>query len=387
MIQPTKRPLSTYRFADINKQIQQLTQQGHRVLRLDIGSPDMPPPQAIRDSLADTASQTDSHGYMSYPGIEAFRQAIADYYQQRVGIAVDPDTEVVVLMGCKDGITKLSLVYLDPGDTVLVPSPGYPVYAKMAQFIGADVYYLPLTLNHQFKPVLDDVPSSVLDAAKLLWLNYPNNPTGATATLDDYRQWVQVCQKHNILLACDNPYLDVTYDGYQAPSVLQADPDKTQSVEFISFSKTYHMAGWRLGAAVGNAQVISHLKLIQSNMDTGHSKAVQMAGVTALNDTPQTWIDQRNQIYQRRRDKILKVLPNIGLTAHTPLGAMYIWAKTDHGDGDAYTQHMLHTHHVSLTPGSIYGNDCREYVRFSVSVSDTHLDDALDRLQRCTLDK
>ncbi len=373
--------LPVYFFAVIAQKIQALQAQGIDVISLDIGSPDLPPPRAVVDALSHSAHQANTHGYSGYRGIPAFRKAVANYYEKRFGVILDSEKEVLPLLGSKEGIVNLSLAYLDRGDLALVPDISYPSYSMGARLAGGDVCWLPLSQQTHFLPDVLAVPESVAGQAKLMWVNYPNNPTGATADPNFYQTVVDWSIKHDILLASDNPYVDVTYDGYKASSVLEIKDAKKCTVEFMSFSKTFNMGGWRLGAAVGNADVIKTLLQVKSNVDSGHFRPIYDAGVVALETTPQSWIDERNDVYQHRRDRILEILPQIGLHAQKPKGSLYIWAQVEDGNGDEYVKQALDQAHVAFAPGSAYGSGGEQYIRISLGISDDRLEIALQRLK------
>ncbi|MEP6987713.1 MAG: aminotransferase class I/II-fold pyridoxal phosphate-dependent enzyme, partial [Chloroflexota bacterium] len=271
--------------------------------------------------------------------------------------------------------------YLDRGDLALVPDISYPSYSMGARLAGGDVHWLPMSRETGFLPDVLSVPDAIANRAKLMWVNYPNNPTGATAELDFYQTVVDWSNKHDILLASDNPYVDVTYDGYKASSVLEAKNAKNCAIEFMSFSKTFNMGGWRLGAAVGNADVIKTLLQVKSNVDSGHFRPIYDAGIVALDSTPRSWTDERNAVYQRRRDRILETLPYIGLQAQKPKGSLYIWGSVDDGDGDKYVNQALDQAHVAFAPGSAYGSGGGKYIRISLGISDDRLKTALKRLR------
>lgn len=382
MPQPAHRlkSLRPYPFAILSQRITELKASGLDVIRLDIGDPDMPPPEAVIAALEKSARQPNKHGYSGYKGTASFRAAVASYYQQRFGVKVNPDTEILPLLGSKEGIVNLATAYLDRGDLALVNDACYPSYIMGAHLNNADVYVMDAPASNNYLPLLAAVPAGIAARAKLLWVNYPNNPTGAVADLDFYQQVVDFCARHDILLASDNPYVEITFDGYKAPSVLQAKGALDHAVEFISFSKSYNMAGWRLGAAVGNAEALKTLLKVKSNLDTGHFAAIYDAGSVALT-TEQSWLDQRNAIYQARRDRIMAALPAIGLSAHLPCGSMYVWARVNEGTGSDYTEAALTETGVSLAPGDFYGQGGSDYVRFSIGTSDAELDEALRRLK------
>jgi len=372
--------LPTYVFVAISERIRQLEAEGIQVVRLDIGNPDMPPPSAVIESLADSARYPENHGYSGYRGTASFRQAIAQYYKTRFQVTINPETQVLPVIGSKEGIVNLSLAYLDRGDLALVPSISYPAYALGAQLAGADVHWIPTNATTNYLPDASSIPSEIARRTKLFWVNYPNNPTGATTDLAFYHDILEYCIANDILLVSDNPYVEVTFDGYIAPSLLQVPNASDHAVEFISFSKSHNMAGWRLGAAVGSPQALKTLLQVKSNMDSGHFKSIYDAGITAL-ETPQSWIESRNRIYQQRRDRVIAALPEIGLEAETPKGSLYIWAKVHEGDADSYIEHALTEAHVTFAPGSAYGPDGKGYIRISLGVEDNQLNQAINNLK------
>lgn len=382
MPKPAERlnTLPPYIFAVLGQRIQEMKSRGLDVISLDIGSPDLPPPNAVIETLAESARQPSHHGYSGYRGIPAFRQAVARYYQKRFGVQLDPEREILPLLGSKEGIINLSLAYLGPGDAVLVPDIGYPSYSMGARLAGAKVEWISLQSERGFLPDLQSIPASTADGAKILWVNYPNNPTGATAELEFHQLAVEFCKNHDILLASDNPYVDVTFDGYTAASVLQAIDAKSCAIEFMSFSKSYNMGGWRLGAAVGNAQVLEVLLQVKSNVDSGHFRSIYDAGIVALDNTPSEWINERNRVYERRRDKVMGILPQVGLHALNPKGSLYIWGRVEQGDGASYVEEALTQACVAFAPGSAYGPGGTQYVRISLGIPDDRLEVALQRL-------
>ena len=373
--------LPPYGFAVIGQRIQEMTAAGKDIIRLDIGSPDLPPPAHVVDSLVNSARNPGNYQYGSYRGDPGFRRAVAGYYERRFGVALHPDREVLPLIGSKEGIVNLALAYLDRGDAAIVPSLHYPAYMMGTLLAGAEVIELPLDPATGYLPIYSAIKGD-LSRAKLLWINYPNNPTGAVADLDAYAEAVEFCKQHNLLLCSDNPYCDVGFDGYVAPSVLQVPGAMDCAVEFISLSKTYNLAGWRIGACVGNREALDALLTIKSNIDSGHWKSIYDGAATALNTTPQSWIDERNAHYQARRDRILATLPEIGLEAFKSSASLYVWAKVrDEYLSHNYCEHALNNALVALTPGDMYGNDGVGYVRISLGVADDRLDEALNRLR------
>lgn len=373
--------LPPYVFAVIGDRIRQMQNEGIDVIRLDIGSPDMPPPGFVVEALAQSARNPGNHGYSGYRGIPVYRQAVSRYYQRRFDVTLDPDTQVLPLIGSKEGIVNFALAYLDEGDVVLVPDIGYPSYSMGARLAGAEIYWLPLREENNFLPVFDDIPADIASRAKILWVNYPNNPTGATADLDFYQRAVAFCQEHDVILASDNPYADVTFDGYRAESALRVSGALPHVVEFFSLSKGHNMAGWRMGAAVGSEDALKTLLTVKSNIDSGHFKAMYEAAQVALDETSFQWMQERNAIYQNRRDKILEILPRIGLSAEKAKGSLYVWAKVLHIDAKTYAEKALAEAHVSIAPGEAYGPGGEGYVRISIGISNERLEEALTRLQ------
>lgn len=374
--------LPPYVFAVLGERLRQMEKQGIDVIRLDIGSPDLPPSQTVINAMNDSIKKPGVHGYAGYRGTPAFRQAIARYYQRRFNVTLDPETEVLPLIGSKEGIVNLCLAYLDRGDTALVPDIGYPAYSMGTKLAGGDVCWFPLRPENGYLPDFNEIATDVADKAKILWINYPNNPTGATAELDFYQKAVDFCKAHDILLASDNPYCDVTFDGYNAPSALQIPGARDVTIEFMSFSKSYNMAGWRIGAAVGNSKALQTLLKIKSNMDSGHFESIYEAGVIAIDETPQSWLDERNDVYKARRDRLIAALPEMGLRAEVPAGSLYIWATPVKLDANTYVEEALTEGHVSLAPGGSYGPGGENYLRFSVGMSDERIDEAINRLKK-----
>lgn len=375
--------LPTYVFAEIGAKIQRLQANNADIIRLDIGNPDLPPQSAVIEALNVGALEADNHGYSGYRGIATYRDAVARYYQKRFGVSLDPETEVMPLIGTKEGIVNLTMAYIDQGDISLVPSLGYPSYAMATQLAGGEVVYM--DMDDDYKLDISSLSDNVLQKAKLLWVSYPNNPTGAIATLEDYQQLLELCKANDILLASDNPYVDITFDGYVAPSVLELADAKDHTIEFFSLSKTYNMAGWRIGAAVGNREALKYLLKVKSNVDSGHFKAIYNAASVALDTVSSDWIDTRNEIYKKRRDKLLASLGSIGLEAKCPSATLYIWAKIPpmFGDDDVtFVNRVLEEAHISIGPGSAYGPIGKGFVRLSVSIADDRLDEAINRLSQ-----
>ncbi len=370
-----------YVFAHVSKLIAEKKAQGVDVINLGIGSPDLPTPAHIVEVLKQAADDPTNHGYPSYVGMPSLRDAVAAWYKRRFEVDLDPETEVVPLIGSKEGIAHLALAMVGPGDIALIPDPGYPTYHMGTVLADAESYPMPLLAENEFLPDLDAIPANVLERARVMWLNYPNNPTGAVAPISFFEKVVDFASRHNIIIAHDNPYADVTFDGYRAPSLLQVPGAKEVAVELNSLSKTYNMAGWRVGMAVGNPDVIAGLVRVKSNVDTGIFNPIQIAASAALQGD-QGWINERNAIYQRRRDVILEGLAAAGIKAHKPKAALYVWAETPAGwESNDFAMHVLDHAGVWLTPGTAYGEAGEGYVRLSLCAPEERLREAMERLQ------
>ena len=383
MTSPAERiqRLPRYVFDIIGENIRAMQQRGLEVFRLDIGNPDLPPPDFIIDALAQSAHNPKKHGYSGYRGTPGFRQAVARYYQKRFGVTLNSETQILPLLGSKEGIVNLSLAYLDRGDVALVPDISYPSYAMGAYLANAEIEWMPMREENNFLPDWSRLTPNGLRRAKLMWVNYPNNPTGAIASLDFYQNALDLCRHNDILLVSDNPYCDIGFEGYEAPSVMQLEGATEHAIEFMSLSKTYNMAGWRLGAAVGSPDAIGLLLQVKSNVDSGHFMPIYDAGVVALDQVSNEWLTERNAIYRRRRDKIMAVLPRIGLKAETPQATLYIWAKPTTMSATDYLAKALENACVSFGPGAAYGPGGDDYIRISVSIEDQALDRALVQLE------
>ncbi|HBF41247.1 MAG TPA: LL-diaminopimelate aminotransferase [Anaerolineaceae bacterium] len=370
-----------YFFAALGKKIVDLKAKGLDVIRIDMGSPDLPPADFIIDTLVNSARRADMHAYTPNGGTPAFKKAVAEYYENRFEVSLDPQSEVIGLIGSKEGLFNLSQVLLNPGDVSLVPDPGYPVYSASGLIAGGEIHYFPLVAENGFLPNLNAIPEDVLSRAKILWLNYPNNPTGAVASMSFFEQAVNFAKKHKILIAHDAPYTEICFDGYVAPSMLQVPGAKDVVVEFNSLSKTYNMAGWRLGMAVGNPDVIRYLFTYKSQMDTSTFAPIFAAGVTALTGD-QTWLAERNEVYKTRRDIVVKGLRESGFSLENPKAAIYVWAHLPEGftDSSEFCAKLLEETGVSMTPGIVYGQHGEGFVRISLGTETSRIDEAIQRL-------
>lgn len=375
------KSLPPYLFAEIDRKIAEKKSLGVDVISLGIGDPVEATPQNVIDKLCDAANDQANHRYPSYYGMPEFRQAIARYYKKRFNVDLDPDKEVLPLIGSKEGLAHIYLALCDEGDKALVPDPGYPVYTTGAIIAGTEPVYMPLTAENDFNPDFDKISEEDLKKAKLMWLCYPNNPTGAIAKPDLYDKAVELAKKYDIAIISDNPYAELTYDGYVAPSFLETKGAKDVGIEFNSLSKTYNMTGWRVAFAVGNADILEALGRVKTNVDSGIFNAVQIAAIEAL-DGPQDIVTQMQEIYKRRRDMVVSTLKSIGVDVVAPKATIYVWIPVPEGHTSvSFADLFLEKAGVVVPPGSAYGPSGEGYVRISLSVKDDRLAEALERIK------
>jgi LL-diaminopimelate aminotransferase len=372
--------LAPYLFVEINKKIAAKKALGEEIINFSIGDPDIPTPENVINKICQTAGDPANHRYPETFGLPELRQAIADWYKKRFNVILDPASEILPLQGSKEGIAHMALCYIDPGDIALVPDPSYPVYTGGTILAGGEVYYMPLLQKNGFLPDLNTIPEDVLKKAKILWINYPNNPTGAIAEIGFFNKVVDFAKKHDLLVCHDGPYSEVAFDGYKPVSFLEAEGAKDLGVEFHSLSKSYNMTGWRIGMVVGNAKAVQALNTVKSNLDSGIPQAIQYAAIEALNHS-QDAIDKHNAIYQRRRDLVIEVLNDIGVEAKPPKAGLYIWAKVPEGyTSIEFTNDLLDNLGIVVTPGTGYGAHGEGYVRLSLTIQDANLVKGLSRL-------
>lgn len=372
--------LKPYLFVEINKKIAEKKAKGEEIIGFAIGDPDIPTPPHIVNRLCQAAQDPANHRYPESEGLPELHQAIAAWYKRRFNVTLDPATDVLPLIGSKEGIAHIAFCFIDPGDTALVPDPAYPVYAIGTQLAGGRPYYLSLKAENGFLPNLKGIQDFILKKTKVLWLNYPNNPTGAVAEIDFFNQVVEFARKNDILVCHDGPYSEVAFDGYQPVSFMQAEGAKDVGIEFHSLSKSYNMTGWRIGMVVGNPDAIGALRTLKSNLDSGIPQAIQYMAIEALNG-PQDCVAEHNAIYQRRRDLIVEVLNKIGLEVVVPKASLYIWAKVPEGYNSVdLTADLLDQVGVAVTPGVGYGRSGEGYVRLSLTIPDASLVKGLSRL-------
>lgn len=374
--------LPPYLFARIEKLMAEKKAAGVDVISLGIGDPDMPTPDYIIEELKKEAENPANHQYPSSAGMLSYRQAVAGWYQDRFGVRLDPAREVVSVIGSKEGIAHISWCYLNPGDTVLVPDPGYPVYAGGSILAGAEPYYMSLRRENGFLPDLDEIPAEVARRAKMMFINYPNNPTGAVAGDEFYHRVIDFAKAYNILIIHDAAYSEMAYDGYTPPSFLQYPGAGEVGIEFHSVSKTYNMTGWRIGWAAGHPDVVESLGRLKSNIDSGQFQAIQYAAIKGLTGAKGP-VQEMRMIYQERRDIMVDALNSMGWNLEKPKATFYVWAPVPEGHtSESFAELVLEKAGVVITPGTGYGENGAGYFRIALTVSKERMMEALDRMKK-----
>jgi len=374
--------LPPYLFAELERKIDERRRAGVEVISLGIGDPDVPTPAAVVEEAQRQVARPDTHRYPSNRGRPEFREAVAAFYRSRFGVELDPDTEILPLLGGKEGVAHICFAMLDPGDACLVADPGYPVYTSGALLAGAEPILMPLTAERAFQPHLEAIPTQVSRRANLLFCNYPNNPTGAVVDVAFFERLAAFGLERDVPIVHDNAYSEITFDGYTAPSFLQARGAREAGVEMFSLSKTYNMTGWRVGAAVGNAQMIEALWKLKTNIDSGVFEAVQMAAVRALTGS-QEHVAEMCAVYARRRDLVLAALHAVGIDVPPPRGTIYVWVPVPPGHTSvSFAELVLDQAAVVVSPGSAYGPNGEGYVRLSLTVPDDELREAMSRIEQ-----
>ena len=387
MTRPASRveKIPPYLFARIDKKKAEARAKGMDLIDFGIGDPDIPTPSRIIERMKVAVEDPKNHQYPSYEGMYEFRKAVADWYLKRFGVTLDPATEVVTLIGSKEGIAHLPWAYIEAGDVALIPSPGYPVYKITTLLAGGTAHIMPLLEENRYLPRYDLIPEDVLEKAKLLFVNYPNNPTGAHADDAFYEETLELARKHDILVCHDAAYSEIAYDGYNPRSILEFDKDKSQSVEFHSLSKTYCMTGWRIGFAVGNAEAIYNLGKLKTNIDSGVFQAIQYAGIEALSGD-QGSVDEMKRTFQRRRDLVVDGLLSLGISVERPRATFYIWAKVPAGYTSAdFCEKLIGEAGIVVTPGSGFGEEGEGYFRISITINEGRIEEAMKRLKEMML--
>jgi LL-diaminopimelate aminotransferase len=377
--------LPPYLFAEIDRRKREALSRGVDLIDLGIGDPDIPTPSVIVEKLMESASKPVNHRYPNSSGMAEFRAAVANWYKGRFDVNLDPTKEVVSLIGSKEGIGNMAVAFVDPGDVVLVASPCYPVYHIGTAFNGGKNYFLPLKKENAFLPDLEAIPAEIAGKAKLLWINYPNNPTAAVADKAFFERVVEFANKYNVIVCHDAAYTEMGYDGYRPMSFLQIEGARDVGIEFHSLSKTFNMTGWRIGMAVGNPELVTGLAQAKSNLDSGIFQAIQEAGIEALRLGDQI-VEPSRKIYQERRDVLVDGLRAIGLDCEKPRATFYVWVSCPNGlSSAAFTTKLLEEAGVVTTPGNGFGDAGEGYVRFTVCVDKERLREVAERIRRVKL--
>jgi LL-diaminopimelate aminotransferase len=374
--------LPPYLFQEIDRLKAELMARGVDVINLGVGDPDLPTPRHIIEELNRAAHDPANHQYPSYSGMNEFNRAVARWYRRRFGVELDPRSEVLTLIGSKEGIAHLPLAFINPGELSLVPSPGYPVYHVATMFAGGESYFMPLVRENGFLPDLAAIPADIARRAKLLFLNYPNNPTGAAADRDFYLKVIEFARANNLMVCHDAAYSEMAFDGYRPMSFLELPGAKEVGIEFHSLSKTYNMTGWRLGFAVGNAEMLNGLGQIKSNIDSGAFNAIQYAGIAAL-EGDQSCVAEMQNVYRERRDALVGGLRKMGLNPDLPKATFYVWCPVPPGyKSREFTTLLLREAGIVTTPGSGFGEPGEGYVRLALTVRQERIEEAVARMAR-----
>jgi LL-diaminopimelate aminotransferase len=369
-----------YLFAEIERRIERMRADGVDVISLGIGDPDLPTPPAVVAALQHAVERPETHQYPSNRGLAAFRGAIAGFYADRFGVEIDPETEVIPVLGGKEAVAHVALACLDPGDVALAPDPGYPPYTSGPVFAGAEVHYLPLAAENRFMPELDAIPSGIASRANLLYFNYPNNPTGAVVADGFFERAVAFAREHDLVAIHDSAYSEIAFDGYRPPSFLSTPGAKAVGAEIYSLSKGWNMTGWRIGWIAGNAEVVERYRQLKTNLDSGMFDALQLAGAAALTDA-RDFPQEMSEVYRRRRDLMIDALRASGIDAEPPRATPYLWIRVPEGhDSAGFTELVLARAAVIVSPGPSFGPSGEGYVRMSLTVPDERLEEAAGRI-------
>jgi LL-diaminopimelate aminotransferase len=382
-IQPAERvrQIPPYLFAEIDRKKRELREKGMDLIDLGIGDPDIPTPKRIIDRLTEAAQDAINHRYPAYEGMLDFRQAVADWYKKRFHVSLDPRTEVLTLIGSKEGIAHIPLAFVDPGHYVLVPSPGYPVYRVSTLFAGGTPHFMDLKRENQFLPDLSAIPPQVAENAKLMFINYPNNPTAAVAERPFFEEVVAFAKRHGIIVCHDAAYSEIAFDGYRPMSLMEVDGARQVGIEFHSLSKTFNMTGWRIGFTVGNREIVGGLGKIKTNIDSGAFQAIQLAGIEALNGYG-TETQEIIAIYTARRDILVKGLRAAGLEVESTKATFYLWVKVPNKYTSAeFAAHLMEKSGIVATPGIGFGDAGEGYIRLALTVGEDRLREVVNRLK------
>lgn len=369
-----------YLFAEIDAMKKKKMQEGVEVIDFGVGDPDLPTPEHVVEALKKATEKVERQKYPSYEGMLSFRESVARFYKRRKGVKLDPESEIISLIGSKEGIAHLPLAFVNDGDYVLVPEPGYPVYYASTLLADGIPYEMPLKEENSFLPDLQSIPDEVARKAKIMFLNYPNNPTAAVAPKDFIKEAIDFCLDNKIILAHDAAYSEITFDGYKAPSFLEFDDAFEVCIEFNSLSKTYNMTGWRIGFACGNREILAGLLKVKTNVDSGVFEAIQEAAIAAM-DGPESVIDENCRIYQRRRNLLVEGLNEVGIEAEKPKATFYVWAKVN-GNSIEFVKQLVDKAGIVATPGVGFGKSGEGYVRFALTRGEEIIKEAIERLRK-----
>lgn len=379
------KKLPPYLFKEIDRKKAEVKARGVDIIDLGVGDPDLPTPSHIIDVFKKAVDDPANHKYPSYSGMIEFKEAVAQWYDERFGISLDPNTEVVTLIGSKEGIAHFPIAFINPGEVALVPSPAYPVYHIATMFAGGESFLMPLLSENRFLPDLDEIPQEIASRARIMFINYPNNPTAATADLGFFARVVEFAREHKIIVCHDAAYTEMAFDGYRPPSFLEVDGAKDVGLEFHSLSKTYNMTGWRIGFAVGHSKAIEGLGAVKSNIDSGVFQAIQRAGIEAIRGD-QTCVEDMRQVYAERRDLMVSGLRAAGLEVESPNATFYLWIKVPEGYTSAQlTSRLLEDAGLVVTPGNGFGEPGEGFFRIALTQNKERLSEAIKRLREIIL--
>lgn len=380
MITTAKRldTVEEYYFSSKLREVRQLQSEGKSIINMGIGSPDLSPSKAVIEAVAAAIQDENGHGYQSYQGLPELRKGMADFYQNQFGVELNPNNEILPLMGSKEGIMHISLAFLNEGDHVLIPNPGYPTYTSVTNLVQAVPVYYDLKEENGWEPDFEALEKLDLEKVKIMWLGYPHMPTGARGSLALFEKLVAFAKKHNILLINDNPYSFVLNDNPM--SLLQVEGAKEVALELNSLSKTFNMAGWRVGMVLGNPEIIDAVLKVKSNMDSGMFYGIQKGAVAALN-CDKSWFEDQNKIYRRRRELTEKLAEKLGCEVYKEGVGLFVWAKLPEGieSSEKFIDEILYEKHIFITPGTIFGSNGEGYIRFSLCVIEEKVQEAIDR--------
>jgi LL-diaminopimelate aminotransferase len=380
MIAPAKRldAVQEYYFSAKLREVRQMVADGKKVINMGIGSPDLPPSQEVLDAITASFTDAKAHEYQSYQGLPELREAMAAFYERHFGVGLDPANEILPLMGSKEGIMHISMAFLNEGDKVLIPNPGYPTYTSATKLVGGEPVFYTLGETNDWEPDFEALEQQDLAGVKIMWVNYPHMPTGAKGSKAMFEKLVAFAKKHNILLVNDNPYSFVLNDEYL--SVFQAEGAKDVALELNSLSKTFNMAGWRVGMLLGNPQLIDAVLKVKSNMDSGMFYGIQKGAIAALNSSV-SWFISLNATYAKRRDLIFTLADKLGCTYNRNTAGLFVWAKLPEGieNAEAYVDSILYDKHIFLTPGTVFGSAGEGYIRFSLCAPEATITQAIER--------